>query len=77
MTEALELSSTVKLRCHRLPLTLTLSPVYRGEGRRRGWRDAAGVLAIVQLLDHEGFKYAALERCEPCSADKQIANRSW
>ena len=34
------------------------------------------MLALVQLLDHEGFKYAALERREPRTTDEQIANRA-
>ena len=76
--ERLELRKLVERQCS-LPLTLTLSPVYRGEGRRRGWMgwDATGLLAIVQLFEHKRFEHSAFERCEPRPADKQIANRSW
>ncbi len=32
----------------------TVSPEYRGEGRRSGWWwDAAGVFELAQLFDHE------------------------
>ena len=38
------------------------------------WWDAAGEIAIGEFFDHKRFKHSAFERCEPSSADEQVAN---